>query len=139
MIGICIVTHGELAFGLKDSCELIVGEQKQFSIVGLRLEDDFDEFKDHVFDSIKNMHNGHGVLVFVDLFGASPYNSILFNYPKFKANNIDIRMISGTNLAMVLEACESRTTKDLEEVFTKVLRTGKEYIIGIDEAMNQII
>lgn len=138
MIGICIVTHGELAYGLKDSCELIVGEQKQIAIVGLRHGDDFDEFKELVFNSIKSIHDGQGVLVLVDLFGASPYNSILFNYPKFKANNIDIRMICGINLAMVLEACESRTSQDLAEVFTKVLQSGKEYIIGIDEAMNQI-
>lgn len=138
MIGLCIVTHGELAFGLKDSCELIAGEQDQFAIVGLRHGDDFDEFKVNVYDSIANIHDGKGVLVLVDLFGASPYNSILFNYPKFKANNINVRMISGVNLAMVLEACEARTTLELEEVFIKVLQTGKEYIIGIDEAMNEI-
>lgn len=139
MIGICVVSHGELAFGLKDSSELIIGEQDQFSIVGLRHGDDFEEFKESVFNAIQNVNDEMGVLVFVDLFGASPYNSVLFNYPKFRANNIQIRLVSGVNLAMILEACEQRNHNDLETVFNKVIRTGKEYIIGVDEEMNQIV
>lgn len=40
MIGISIISHGNLANGLKDSCELIIGAQAQFSTVGLRDGDD---------------------------------------------------------------------------------------------------
>jgi len=139
MIGICIVTHGELANGLKDSCELIIGEQHQLYTLGLRHGDDFDEFKESVFNGIESVNNNDGVLVFVDLLGASPYNSVLFNLPQLKQKNINIRMITGVNLPMVIEACEQRNHKELEAVFMKVIKTGKDYIIGMDDQMNQTI
>lgn len=139
MIGICIVTHGNLAEGLRDSSELIIGEQTQFETVCLRHGDDFEEFKETVYQSIVRANQNEGVLVLVDLFGASPYNSVLFNYPKFEANTIDIRMISGANLPMILESCENREHLNLDELFQKVIQTGKEYIIGVDAQMNQVI
>lgn len=139
MIGICIVTHGNLAEGLCDSNELIIGEQTQFITVCLRHGDDFEEFKEKVYQSIIQVNQSEGVLVLVDLFGASPYNSVLLNYPNFASNLIDVRMISGVNLPMVLEACENRENLNLDELFNKVIHTGKEYIIGIDSQMNQII
>jgi mannose PTS system EIIA component len=139
MIGICIVTHGELANGLKDSCELIIGEQEQLNTLGLRHGDDFDEFKESVLNAIVDVNSTDGVLVFVDLFGASPYNSVLFNLIQLKHMNINIRMISGVNLSMLIEACEKRSHQSLEEVFIKVIRTGKDYIIGIDDQLNQTV
>jgi mannose PTS system EIIA component len=139
MIGICIITHGELANGLKDSCELIIGEQHQFYTLGLRHGDDFDEFKESVLNGIESVNTNDGVLVFVDLLGASPYNSVLFNLPQLKQKNINIRMITGVNLPMLIEACEQRNHQELEAVFMKVIRTGKDYIIGIDDLMNQTI
>jgi PTS system mannose-specific IIA component len=139
MIGICIITHGELANGLKDSCELIIGEQLQLYTLGLRHGDDFDEFKESVLNGIEKVNNNDGVLVFVDLFGASPYNSVLFNLPQLIQKNITIRMISGVNLPMLIEACDQRNHMDLDAVFMKVIRTGKDYIIGIDDQLNQII
>jgi mannose PTS system EIIA component len=75
----------------------------------------------------------------VDLLGASPYNSVLFNLPQLKQKNINIRMITGVNLPMLIEACEQRNHQELEAVFMKVIRTGKDYIIGIDDLMNQTI
>jgi len=139
MIGICVVTHGNLAEGLRDSSELIIGEQTQFETVCLRHGDDFEEFKETVYLSIKQANQNEGVLVLVDLFGASPYNSVLFNYSNFEANSIDVRMISGVNLPMVLESCEKREHLNLDDLFNKVIHAGKEYIIGIDAQMNQVI
>lgn len=139
MIGICIITHGELANGLKDSCELIIGKQNQLCTLGLGHGDDFDEFKEIVLNAIEKVDNNDGVLVLVDLFGASPYNSVLFNLIQLKQKNINIRMVSGVNLPMLIEACEKRNYQELEAVYMEVIRTGKEYIIGIDDQMNQTI
>jgi len=139
MIGICVISHGNLAIGLKDGCELIMGKQSQFSTVGLRDGDDFDEFKDKVLNSIQEVHQDKGVLVFVDLFGASPYNSVLFSFTQLIAEGVRVKMVTGVNLPMVVEACEKRELLDLDELFNKVIHTGKEYIIGLDEKMSQTI
>ena len=139
MIGICVISHGKLASGLKDSCELILGEQTQFLTLGLRDGDDFEEFKKSVLNSIKQVNHDKGVLVFVDLFGASPYNSVLFTFPELISSGIDVRMISGVNLPMIIEACDKRENMDLEELFHKVIHSGKEYIIGMDDKLNQTL
>lgn len=139
MIGICVISHGKLANGLKDSCELILGEQPQFITVGLRDGDDFGVFKEHVLNSIKEVNHDKGVIVFVDLFGASPYNSVLFSFPELISLGIDVRMITGVNLPMIIEACDKRLNMELDELFHKVIHSGKEYIIGIDDKLNQTI
>lgn len=139
MIGICVISHGSLASGLKDSCELILGEQTQFLTVGLRDGDDFDEFKESALNSIKEVNHDKGVLVFVDLFGASPYNSVLFSFPELISSGIDVRMITGVNLPMIIEACDKRMSLDLDELFYKVIHSGKEYIIGMDDKLNQTL
>lgn len=139
MIGICVISHGSFACGLKDSCELILGEQDQFLTVGLRNGNDFDEFKENVLNSIKAVNQEDGVIVFVDLFGASPYNSVLFSFPELISLGIDVRMITGVNLPMIIEACDKRSNMKLEDLFHKVIHTGKEYIIGMNEKLNQTI
>ena len=139
MIGICIISHGSLASGLKDSCELILGEQAQLLTIGLRGGDDFEEFKKSVLNSIKQVDHNKGVLVFVDLFGASPYNSVLLTFPELISSGIDVRMITGVNLPMIIEACDKRENMDLNQLFHKVIHSGKEYIIGMDDKLNQTL
>jgi mannose/fructose-specific phosphotransferase system component IIA len=48
-------------------------------------------------------------------------------------------MISGGNLPMLLESLEYRVHLDLEELFIRVIHSGKEYLIGVDAQMNQIL
>lgn len=139
MIGICVISHGNLASGIKDSCELILGEQLNFNTIGLRDGDDFDEFKGNVLNSINSVNQDDGVIVFVDLFGASPYNSVLFSFPELISLGIDVRMITGVNLPMIIEACDKRESDELDDLFRKVIQTGKEYIIGIDDKLSQIV
>lgn len=139
MIGICVITHGNLASGIKDSCELILGEQSNFITIGLRDGDDFNEFKANVLNSVKSVNQNKGVLVFVDLFGASPYNSVLFSFPKIVSSGIHMKMITGVNLPMIIEACDKREFVELDDLFHKVIQTGKEYIIGTDEKLNQTV
>lgn len=139
MIGICVISHGNLASGIEDSCELILGEQLNFNTIGLRDGDDFDEFKGNVLNSINAVNQDDGVIVFVDLFGASPYNSVLFSFIELISLGIDVRMITGVNLPMIIEACDKRESVKLDDLFRKVIQTGKEYIIGINDKLSQTI
>lgn len=139
MIGICVISHGNLASGIEDSCELILGEQLNFNTIGLRDGDDFDEFKGNVLNSINAVNQDDGVIVFVDLFGASPYNSVLFSFIELISLGIDVRMITGVNLPMIIEVCDKRESVELDDLFRKVIQTGKEYIIGINDKLSQTV
>ena len=50
-----------------------------------------------------------------------------------------MKMITGVNLPMIIEACDKRESVELDDLFHKIIQTGKEYIIGTDEKLNQAI
>lgn len=68
MIGILILTHGELAKGFLSALKLISGSERQIEGIGLFHETDIGEYKETVEEKIKDMDQGEGVLVFCDIF-----------------------------------------------------------------------
>ena len=57
MIGIIIVTHGNLALELKSAMEHILGVQKNIEIICISSDDDLDERKNDIEGSIKKIDN----------------------------------------------------------------------------------
>jgi len=120
MIGVSLICHGGMAEGIRDSVGLIIGRQEYFNVLGLFEGNDFDKFKEDVFNTIKNSDDGNGVAVFVDMMGASPYNAVSMNIGRLKENNIPVRVISGANLPMLIETFLQRDTVDNIEVLYKI-------------------
>ena len=78
MIGILLVSHGRMAEGMLDSLELIMGSCDQMHTVSLCAGEDFESFRAKVMEAIRQLDSGDGVLVFVDLYGASPFNASVY-------------------------------------------------------------
>lgn len=97
----------------------------------------FDEFKQHVLDTIIKSNHKDGVLIFVDLFEASPYHSVLFSLIGLNSLNIPIERISGVNLPMMIDACDKRNKTDLNPLFHEIIQTLKAYIIEVVEMMSK--
>lgn len=130
MVGVLILTHGKLADGLKNSVEMIMGQNESFNTLGLYEGDDFSEFKENVFEHISLLDTGEGVLVLVDLFGASPYNSVMFNYEEIKSREKNVRLITGVNLPMVIESLNARNYMKLDQLYEEVMNMGISNIKG---------
>lgn len=124
MIGILLVTHGDMAPGLKNSAEMIVGEINNCSTVSLNPGEDIQEFGNQVFEQIKSLNSGEGVIVFVDLFGASPYNAVMKYVPKLAELGINIALITGVNLPMIISASCEREFTVLEDLAANSLNAG---------------
>lgn len=130
MIGIVVATHGQLSTGIIDACEVIIGEVNALQAVSLKSGEDVNEFGINIKSAIENVKSDDGVIVFVDLLGASPYNQ-----SRLVINSLDEKLkkntyvISGVNLSMVLEAvnCQflSMTAKECVDM---LLNVGKENI-----------
>jgi len=71
MVGMLIVTHGRLGEGLLDAMQMIAGPQERVEVISLKEGDSIDELKDKILNAVKTLDDGSGVLVFVDMFGAS--------------------------------------------------------------------
>lgn len=132
MVGVLILTHGKLADGLKNSVEMIMGQNESFNTLGLYEGDDFTEFKEKVLEQICELDSGEGVIVLVDLFGASPYNSVMFNYQEIKRREKNIRLITGVNLPMVIESLNARNYTSIDKLYEEVMQMGINNIKGFN-------
>lgn len=125
MIGILIITHENFGEAALQTAELILGKQEQVMALGCYRGDSIDAFSDNVKAAIQKLDTGKGVLVFADLFGASPYNTAA------KASNVitgSFRCVTGFSLPMVLEALSMREVYELDELTTQCMEVGNSGI-----------
>lgn len=132
MIGILVLSHGSLSQGLVESGKMIVGENQKVDYLGLYEGDNIDGFYEQTSEKIKKLDDGDGVLVFTDLYGASPFKTTAYCVKKLP--NTAYRSISGVNFSMLIESILLRDTMSLEELSTHVMTTGKQ---GIKELFTE--
>lgn len=137
MIGILIVTHGKLAEGFTDSVSMIMGEQGQLKTIGLFADSDLEQFKNEVYEGMLQVDKGDGILVFADMFGASPCNFAAANVERLTEQSIPVRIITGLNLSMLIECLSMRSfMNDLNELYKNILETGKDSIKELLDTIN---
>jgi PTS system mannose-specific IIA component len=132
MINIIIITHGAFAAGLLDAAQLIIGQQENVLTFSLSEGDSIDQLEMDAENGIKTLSETGSVLVLVDLFGASPFNvslRLLQRYP-------EIKIVTGANLPMLIEALMNRESMDLGELADHVAQTGRDHSKTLDEWMS---
>lgn len=125
MINFILVSHGMFAAGLLDAVNLIIGKQDGILTYALTENDSIDELAVRIGTGLAQLHhNGTGVLILVDLFGASPFNVTSTMIEKYDA----IDVVTGLNLPMVLEVILQRNNLSLSEIAMLAKEAGKEGI-----------
>lgn len=125
---ILIVTHGELAAGFKDAAEVIFGDVKGVTTIGLHSGESVEVFGEKIYETLADYDENESILILADLLSASPYNQSVLSVNKLAENRAEnIRLIAGVNLPMVLEGINQQFLKsDLEDVVKEL----KKYIIS---------
>ena len=132
MIGIIIVTHGNIALELKSAMEHILGVQKNIEIICISSDDDLDERKNDIQVSIKKIDNNNGIIMLTDMFGGTPSNlAISF----LKTGKIEI--ISGINLPMLVKLIGLRDSNDLNGVVQETRDSAQKYISIASEILSE--
>lgn len=133
MIGVLVATHGEMAKGLFDAIDMICGAQEKFSIVSLERGQDAESFGEELGEKINELNSGEGVVVLVDLLGATPMNQSALNL--YKSDNVEV--ITGVNLPMVVTATMERDCfSDIKELVEKIKNDGKDSVCSVRELLN---
>lgn len=128
MIGIQIITHGKMAEGIFDSVDMVLGDTENVKTNELKRGQDIDQFKEEVLKTSNELATDEGVLIFVDMFGASPYNNSLMNSRDIETT--DYKVITGVNLPLVIEAISSRNSMSLDELYKHILDLSSSSIMG---------
>ena len=74
MIGIIIITHGNLALELKSAMEYILGIQKNIEIISIKSDDDLEIKKADLEEVIEKVNENIGTIILTDMFGGTPSN-----------------------------------------------------------------
>lgn len=126
MIGLVLVCHGKMAEGLIDAMQMIAGEQEAVRGIGLYETEGVEDLMAKIQNAVEEVDCGEGVLIMVDLFGASPFNAsarLILSSPG-KA----LEVITGLNLPMLVELVTQREGMNLTEAVDLVLKVGPEGI-----------
>ena len=127
---ILIVTHGELAAGFKDAAEVIFGEVKGITTIGLHSGESVEAFGEKIYEALTGYDENESVLIFADLLSASPYNQSVLSVNKLDPKRAEnVRLIAGASLPMVLEGINQQLLgSDLEAAVNEL----KNYTISDD-------
>lgn len=121
-----IISHGSFASGLKEAIEMILGPQenvKAFCLLKDMAPETFGELIKKEID--KNIEENSDTMIFVDLLGGTPFNSIVPLLQKYK----DISFITGVNLGMCLEIISNGTYDSMKELETDAKGIGIKSIV----------
>jgi len=122
MIGIVLVTHGNLARGLIAALEHVVGPQQCVSAVCIGADDDMEKRRAEILESVKACDTGDGVIVLTDLFGGTPCNLAISIM-----GHARIEVLAGVNLPMLVKLASVRT-RPIAEAVRVVQEAGRKYI-----------
>ncbi len=123
MIGVVVVTHGQLATELLNAAEAIVGELPQFAAVSIGWHDDADDAREEIRQAIARVQGSSGVLVLTDMFGGTPAN---LGMTFLEENKVEV--ITGVNLPMLIKLTSLKSSQDLLGVAREMREHGRNAI-----------
>ena len=132
MIGLIIITNGNLALELKSAMEHIIGAQANVAIFCITPDDDIDIQKNNIQKTIKEVNQGNGVIILTDMFGGTPSNLAL----NFLEPGV-IEIISGVNLPMLVKIGQSRDNDNILEVIQEGKVAAQKYISIASEILSE--
>ena len=131
MIGVLVVTDGNFSESIIKSMELIFGHHDKLEALTLNHGDDVQELLRKVREKTKELDDGDGVIVLVDLLGGSPCN---VTASCLREENI--QCVTGLNLPMLINVLENRTEISLNSLPEVAMEGGKNGIVNMKELIS---
>lgn len=124
MIGVIVVTHGQLATELVNAAETIVGDLPQFAAVSIGWHDDVNDARDEIRQAMARLEQtSSGILILTDMFGGTPAN---LGLTFLDAGRVEV--ITGVNLPMLLKLARLQESDDLRGVGRQMCEAGRNAI-----------
>jgi PTS system mannose-specific IIA component len=118
-----LVTHGRLATEFVAALEHVVGEQEQVASVCIGPDDDMEQRRLDILNSVAEVDDGSGVVLLTDMFGGTPSNLAISIMDKAK-----VEVIAGVNLPMLIKLASVRQTEKLAKAVLAARDAGQKYI-----------
>ena len=132
MIGMVLVTHGRLAAEFVAALEHIVGPQQAIAAICIGPDDDMEQRRREILESVARVENGDGVVLLTDMFGGTPSNLAIS-----QMDRKGVEVISGVNLPMLVKLAKVRASQPLAEVVDCAQAAGRKYIAAASHVLPQ--
>ncbi len=130
MIGLVLVTHGQLADAFLVALEHVVGPQQQIATICIGPRDNMEARRREVSDAIKAVDTGEGVIILSDLFGGTPSNLAI---SLLNAGSVEV--IAGVNLPMLIRLDSARKNMNVTDAVRAARDAGRKYISVASEIL----
>ena len=123
MIGVVVVTHGQLAAELVSAAETIVGDLPQMKAVSIGSHEDVQDARQEIAAAIAAVASPEGVIIATDMFGGTPANlGITF----LETGRVEV--VTGVNLPMLIKLAKVRLSDDMVSALKEGQDAGRKYI-----------
>src|SRR5690606_32166938 len=123
MIGLVLVTHGQLASQFVAAMEHVVGAQPQVVAICIGPDDDMEQRRKDILDAVASVDSGDGVILLTDMFGGTPSNLAISIMDKAR-----VEVIAGVNLPMLIKLASVRDTASLDQAVAMAQESGRKDI-----------
>ena len=125
MIGIVVVTHGQLAAELLNAAETVAGDLQRFAAVSIGWHEHTDDARQEIAQAIARVRGSEsdGVLIVTDMFGGTPCDLAM----TFLAHD-NVEVVTGVNLPMLIKLAELPDQASLLDAAREIREQGRNAI-----------
>lgn len=128
MTGIIITGHGTFASGIESNVRLLAGEREEIKVVDFLAGDSTDKLEQELQAALAEVKALPQCLIFCDILSGSPFQKAVM----LTHTEPGIRVLYGTNTAMVIELCMRNMAGGadmaIDELAAELIQIGKDQI-----------
>lgn len=128
MVGVIIVTHGQVGFEMLRTAQEIGGRIERAEAVTIEAAEKIERARTKIEAAIKRVSTGAGVLILTDMFGGTPSNLGLSFLDKGA-----LEVVTGVNLPMLIKLPSLREGTSLRELADRLSKYGQKNILVASE------
>jgi PTS system mannose-specific IIA component len=132
MIGLVLVTHGQLAAEFVRAMEHVVGPQDAVAAICIGPEDDMEARRADIATAVAEVDDGNGVILLTDLFGGTPSNLAISLMEPGR-----YEVIAGVNLPMLIRLAGARKMMKVQAAAAAAREAGRKYISVASEVLGE--
>ena len=129
MLGIVLISHGEMANGMLNTAGMFFGETElqQVATVSLFPAESPEDFDVKLTDAIQKVDSGEGVIILADLLGGTPCNRAAYKVSD------KVQVITGMNLPTFVELLGLRLGGEVNA--DSLISTGQDGIVNLNKLL----
>lgn len=133
MIGLLVVSHGNLAHALLETATEIVGPFDAAEALAISRQERLDDVESRLRSAVVRVRRSGGVLVLVDMFGGTAANVALQ-----LVGDLEVEIVTGANLPMLLKLSSLLpTASDLSDLAQLIKFYGQRNVLVASEILKE--